>query len=183
MAGGELGWDRMALRPEGSDGEEPWRSESASPRDGADARWLAAAEALASARSAVEDVRLSGTTDEPAIPAAAVQELEAGLRELLREARRIIHTGVESLPGADGEALVLAGDALVADVLGVRATLEGLIGRGKEATEARRREGMVRGYVSGEMLRSTGERYGVSPQRVHQIVSRYGVRRVPKQRQ
>ena len=55
-------------------------------------------------------------------------------------------------------------------------------GTEKVAAEARRRADMVRAYVSGEILRSLADRYGISTQRVHQIVSRYGVRQVPLRR-
>jgi hypothetical protein len=60
--------------------------------------------------------------------------------------------------------------------------IRALVGTEKETAEARRRAGMVRGYLAGEMLRSIGERYGVSWQRVHQVVARYAVRRMPLRR-
>ncbi|MGP8161376.1 MAG: hypothetical protein ACLQGJ_09195 [Candidatus Dormibacteria bacterium] len=113
---------------------------------------------------------------------AAVRELGEQVRDLLYEGRRIIYAGEERWPGADAEELILAGDALVVDLLEMESMLRAVEGREKEAANARRRAGMVRGYVAGETLRSMGERYGVSWQRVQQVVARYAVRRLPLRR-
>ncbi len=114
--------------------------------------------------------RDSGTTRE-AMSVAAVRELEEQVRDLLYEGRRIIYAGEERWPGADAEELIQAGDALVVDLLEMEAMLRVVEGREKDAADARRRAGMVRGYVAGETLRSLGERYGVSWQRVQQVVA------------
>ena len=145
-------------------------------------RCVSAGEALASMRWLVEEWQLDGGTDREAMPVTAVRELGEQVRDLLYEGRRIIYAGEERWPGADAEELILAGDALVVDLLEMEAMLRALVGTEKEAAEARRRAGMVRGYLAGEMLRSIGERYGVSWQRVQQVVARYAVRRMPLRR-
>ena len=130
----------------------------------------------------VEEWQRDGGTDHEVMPVAAVRELEEQVRDLLYEGRRIIYAGEERWPGADAEELILAGDALVIDLLEMEAMLRIVEGREKDAADARRRAGMVRGYVAGETLRSLGQRYGVSWQRVQQVVARYAVRRIPLRR-
>lgn len=56
-------------------------------------------------------------------PVAAVRELGEQVRDLLYEGRRIIRAGEERSPGADAEELILAGDALVVDLLEMDAML------------------------------------------------------------
>jgi hypothetical protein len=143
---------------------------------------VSSGEALASVRRLVEEWQRDGGTDRGAVPAAAVRELREQVRNLLHEGRRLIHAGEERWPGAAAEELILAGDSLVLDLLEVEVMLRSVEGREKDAADARRRAGMVRGYVAGETLRSMGERYGVSWQRVHQVVARYAVRRLPLRR-
>jgi hypothetical protein len=171
--------DGMVPPPGPSDGARLSVLDGGAGTDARGPRFVSAGKAVASMRWLVKEWRRAGGADGEAMPVAAVGEQ---VRELLFEGRRIIYAGEERWPGAEAEELILAGDGLVVDLLEMEAMLGALVGTEKEAGEARRRAGMVRGYLAGKTLRSIGERYGVSWQRVQQVVARYAVRRMPLRR-
>jgi len=93
----------------------------------------------------------------------------------------LIGEGLAVWPAPPAALVIEEGNAVLLDLLKVQAALETSVGLAS-AVAARRRAAMVGDYLAGVAVRTIGDRFGVTGQRVQQIVAVAGAQRLPPRR-